>query len=480
MTQTQTTLPGHAVPGLPEPRQPWPVDVVEPATGAVLASYVGGGRADAALAVDAASAALPDWSATPTPRRAAALLAIAAALRTPDVTEELAVLTARETGKRLAEARAEVGMSAGFFEWFAAAVQGRTAHQLDVVPGIRHEVNSRPLGVVAVATPWNFPLSIPARKIAAALAAGCTVLFKPSEVAAGSALRLAEIVAGQVPSGALCTLLGDGAAITETWIDDPRVRGISFTGSTRVGLLVAERARHSLTRPVLELGGNAPFVVLDDADPTDAVELINGAKYRNNGQSCIAANTAWVPRRMLDTVVEALLDTAGSLVLGDPLDPATTLGALALPSDPARVDELAEDARRRGATVHRPGPAAPGQGQFARPAIVVDPPRDARVVTEESFAPVLPVLPYDDVTEVIEATRACDLGLAGYVATRDPDRGRRIAAALDVGIAGVNTATPNSPHVPFGGLKLSGLGWEGGQAGLDAFLAPQTIAVAGR
>lgn len=477
-----TTHPasGCRIPGVERPDQPWPVEVLEPATGEVLAAYVGGGQADAARAVDVAAAALPDWSATPAARRAAALLAIAAELRDPAVAEELAVLTARETGKRLAEARAEVGMSAGFCEWFAAAVQGRRDETLRAVPGIRHEVDARPLGVVAVSTPWNFPLSIPARKIAAALAAGCTVLFKPSEVAAGAALGFADIVARHVPKGVVCTMLGDGADVTNAWLDDHRVRGISFTGSTRVGLLVAERARAGLTRCILELGGNAPLVVLDDADPARAVELINGAKYRNNGQSCIGANTVWVPENLRDSIVDGLLAAAGKLILGDPLDPATTLGPLALPTDPGRVEELAKEAENLGATVHRPDIAVPDRGHFARPVIAVDPPRTARMVAEESFAPVLPVLTYRDITEVIEATRADPLGLAGYVATGDPERGRQVAEALDVGIAGVNTATPNTPGVPFGGRKLSGVGIEGGQAGLDAFLAPQTIAVADR
>jgi len=469
---------GYLVPGAGVPSEPWPVEVIEPATGSVLAAYQGGGAADARKAVEIAAAALPGWSGTPAPPRAAALVAIAARLREPAIAEELAVLTARETGKRLAEARAEVGMSAGFCEWFAAAIQNRTTGVLRVVPGIEHEVTEQPLGVVAVSTPWNFPLSIPARKIAAALAAGCTVLFKPSEVAAGSALRFARIVAEHVPDGVLCTMLGDGAEVTEAWLDDPRVRGISFTGSTRVGLLVAERARAQLTRCVLELGGNAPFVMLDDADPAQAVELVNGAKYRNNGQSCIAANTMWVPRDRLDEVVERLVATAGELVLGDPLSAGTTLGPLTLPTDPARVDELAAEAANVSKAVYTADVAVPEQGHFARPVIVVDPDRESRIVTEESFAPVLPVLPYDHIGEVLAATRDNALGLAGYVVTGDPGRGRRVAAMLDVGIAGVNTATPNTPQVPFGGRKLSGLGWEGGQAGLDAFLAPQTIAVA--
>ncbi|MFZ0217848.1 MAG: aldehyde dehydrogenase family protein, partial [Candidatus Dormiibacterota bacterium] len=469
---------GVLIPGVGEPRAAWVVPVVEPATGAVIAEYAGGGAADAVAAVDAAARALPAWAGTPAAQRATALLQIASHLRQPEVTDELARLTARETGKRLAEAKAEVGLSAGFFEWFAAAIQTRTEHVVRANPGLQHRVDSRPLGVVAAVTPWNFPLSIPARKIAPALAAGCTVLCKPSEVAAGSSLRFAEIVAGHLPDGVLCTMLGDGQTTTEAWLGDPRVRGITFTGSTRVGLLVAEQARPLLQRCVLELGGNAPVLVLDDADPAQAVQLIVGAKYRNNGQSCIAANAAWVPRRMLATITDELVAAADALRLGDPLDPATTLGPLALPTGPGRVDELAAEAERRGATIHRSRAGRPERGHFALPVIAVDPPHDARLVTDESFAPILPVLPYDDLQDVLALVRRSSLGLAGYVAGTDIERAVRVAEALDVGIVGVNTPAPNTPQIPFAGRKLSGIGAEGGQLGLDPFLAAQTIAIA--
>ncbi|MER6463816.1 aldehyde dehydrogenase family protein [Streptomyces sp. NPDC001228] len=469
---------GTLIAGLAAPTQPWPVSVTEPATGAEFAEFVGGGAKDAAYAADVAARALPGWAGTPAVARAAALQTIADRLREPEPAAELAELTARETGKRLAEARAEVGMSAAFFSWFAAAAATRDDRVTRAVPGIRHQISHRPLGTVAVSTPWNFPLSIPARKIAAALAAGCTVLFKPSEVAPGSSLRLAEIVQEQLPEGVLCALLGDGAELTRVWLNDERVRGISFTGSTRIGLTVAELAARRLVRCVLELGGNAPFIVLDDADPSQAVDLIAGAKFRNNGQSCIAANTAWVPRSMLGEIVDGLAAAADGLVLGDPLDTHTTLGPLAPPGDPQRMTDLAEDARRRGATVHRSTAAVPDRGHYAAPVLAVDPPRDCRMVTEESFAPILPVLPYDDLADVLDHTRKAALGLAGYVAGTDLVRAIRVAEALDVGIVGVNTSTPNTPQIPFGGLKLSGIGWEGGQAGLDAFLTPQTTAVA--
>lgn len=474
---TMRSVRGVRIHGQQAPLAPWPVTVSEPATGAAMVEVAGGGAADATAAADAASAALANWSGTPQVFRARALLEIARELRRPEVAAELAETTARGTGKRLAEAHAEIGMSAGFFEWFAAALHPRTGTTVHAVPGIRHEVHSRPLGVVAVSTPWNFPVSIPARKIAAALAAGCTVVFKPSEVAGEAALRLASLIEDRLPPGVLSTLIGEPRTITAALLADQRVRGISFTGSTAVGRAIAAQAVPHLTRCVLELGGNAPFVVLADADPTRAAQLLAQAKYRNNGQSCIAANTAWVPAHLLDRVVDELRTITDGLVSGDPLEDATSLGPLALPGDPARIEDLVADAGRHGARVLRGAGAVPAKGHFVRPALCVEPAREARVVTEESFGPVLAVLGYDDIEDVLGHTRRSELGLAGYVVGSDTARAAEVARALDVGIVGVNTATPNTPQIPFGGLKSSGIGWEGGQAGLDAFLAPQSVAV---
>ncbi len=460
-----------------EPLEPWPVTVTEPANAGTLTELAGGGAADATRALDQATEAFPDWAATVPAKRASALRAIAAALRTESVTEELAALTARETGKRLAEARAEVGLSAAFFTWFADAISSRHDQTWNAAPGLRHEVSQRPLGVVAVLTPWNFPLSIPARKIAPALAAGCTVLFKPSEVAPVSALRLAEIAEAHLPAGTLNTAVGDPHAIAKTWLDHPQVRGLTFTGSTHVGQSLAAQTAPELTRCVLELGGNAPFIVLDDADLDRAVGLLVTAKYRNNGQSCIAANQVWVPHRLVEPFTTAFAAATDELVLGDPLEDTTTLGPLALPTDDQRLTELVNEAETAGATVVRGTSPSPERGYFSQPAICVDPPAHSRVVTEEAFGPVTSIRGYDHVDEALDATRRSPHGLGGYVVGSDTIRASAVARALDAGIVGVNNASPNTPQVPFGGLKHSGLGYEGGQAGLDAFLTHQTIAV---
>ena len=473
---------GVRLPGGRPPGEPVLVTDINPADGVPLAVVAGGAEHAARAAVDVAADALPAWSGTLRGARASALRAIAAAIRAD---AELPVLVSRETGKRLAESRAESGLAAAFFEHYAELIAGPEQISGRWVPHTVHHVRQRPLGVVGVSTPWNFPVSIPARKVAPALAAGCTVVCKPSEVAPLSGLRFAEILDAHLPPGVVTTIVGDPVAISAAWLSDPRVRGFSFTGSTEVGRALAARASAQLTHLVLELGGNAPFVLLPDlADEppalTAAVECLLTAKYRNNGQSCIAANQAWVPRALVDEVVELFCAGSAGLELGDPLDAATGLGPMALPTDAGRLDELAEDARAHGAAVLRPhaGPL-PSVGQYAEPIVLVDPGPGARCRRTEAFGPLLVVHGYDDVTEVVDDVAADPAGLGGFVCGRDVPAARAFAARLDVGIVGVNTAAPNTPAVPFAGVGVSGVGVEGGPAGLAEFLAPQTIAVAG-
>lgn len=475
-----TTLPGVRIAGRTvEPATAWTTPVLEPATGEALFELVGGGETEARRAADTAAGAMSEWSDQPATRRAAALRRIAVDLRVEATVSELGALISRETGKRVAEGRAEVGLSAAFFEWFADAVAHEQTAAWSVASGLRHEVGHRPLGVVAVLSPWNFPLSIPARKIAPALAAGCAVLMKPSEVAPASALRLAEIAEAHLPEGVLNTVFGDPQTVTDTWLADRRVRGLTFTGSTKVGRLLAANAAPRFTRCVLELGGNAPFVVLDDAGLDRAVELLTTAKYRNNGQSCIAANQVWVPAGRVDAFAEKFAEATDGLRLGDPLDEGTTLGPLAMPSDDARIAEMVAEAESDGASVHRAAVEMPERGQFTRPAICVEPAAGSRIATEEVFGPVTSIRGYDDVADVVGNVREGAYGLGGYVVGQ-ADRAADVARALDVGIVGVNTGSPNTPQVPFAGLKDSGIGTEGGYAGLDEFRTRQTVAVAPR
>jgi len=460
------------------PLEAWPLEVIDPATGEPLANVTGGGPADARRAVEAAAQALPEWAATPGTDRARALRQIAAELRAD--ADELARLITLETGKRLAEGRAEVELSAAFFEWYADVAATTRAERWSVRRGIEHRVSGQPVGVVAVVTPWNFPLSIPARKIAPLAAAGCTAVFKPADAAPLSGLRLAEIVERAMPTGGIETVVGPAAEVVAAWLSDRRVGAVTFTGSTRIGRIVARDAGEHLCRAVLELGGNAPAIVLDDADIDDAAACLAVAKYRNNGQSCIAANKAFVPRHLVADFLDRFGALSKELVVGDPLEPETGLGPVCLPSDPPRLARLAAEAAG-SATLYtgQPPETVGSKGFWVAPTWWVQEDPDAGFLAEELFGPLLPIVPYDDLDDVLERSRRSAVGLAGYVLGTDIERAASVADALDVGIVGVNTGAPNTPQIPFAPRRDSGLGVEGGYAGLEPFVAWHTVAVSG-
>lgn len=459
-----------------EASEPVQVRSVEASSGAAMPIVQGGGATDARRLVDTAAEALESWSATAGATRAVVLRRLARRFREA-ADGDLPLIVARETGKRLVEARNEFRFSAQYFDLYARLAEDDTQPWWPGTSG-SHLVRHRAVGVAAVVTPWNFPASIPARKLAPALAAGCTVVWKPSEVTAASSSLVAELVDECVPQGVTGMVLGAPEATTDAWLQDPRVRVLSFTGSTRVGGILAGRAAATFTRSVLELGGQAPVVLLEDAELETALETLAVAKFRNNGQSCIAANRAWVPRSRFDEVVDAFATRVKGLRVGDPLDADTELGPLALSGDRARLQELLTDAEANGARVVNG--EAPDRGQFAPPALCIDPGDDARMLREEIFGPVLAISPYDDLEEVIRATNELPHGLAGYVCTANPLRGAEVAARLDVGLVGVNTGTPNRVDAPFGGRRASGWGYEGGPQGLEPFLAAQTVAMTGQ
>ncbi|MFA1545975.1 aldehyde dehydrogenase family protein [Actinomadura chokoriensis] len=450
------------------------LDVVDPAAGEPFGAIAAAGAVDARTAVDAAAAAWPGWAATAPAERAKRLRAAAAALRDPGTAAELALLTTRETGKRLAEARGEVGFSAAFLDWFADAAGALHGDQR-LTAERRFLIGHRPLGVVAAVSPWNFPLSIPARKVGAALAAGCAVVLKPSELTPLSGLRFAEILERFLPAGTLTTVAGDGAEVTNALLDDPRVAAVSFTGSTRVGRLVAERSAATLTKPLLELGGRAPFVVRADADLDAAVENLLVAKYRNNGASCIAANNVFVHESLYAAFVEAFTARSRALRAGDPRDEATTLGPVVDASHVKRLDALVQGARDSGADVRQDG-LVPSAGFFVAPAVVADP-GDVPVWNEEVFGPVVGVRPYSGEDALVEEINGWDYGLGGYVCGADVAAAVRLAERLRIGVVGINNGAPNSPEVPFGGFGQSGYGREGGLAGLLEFTGPQTVSI---
>jgi succinate-semialdehyde dehydrogenase / glutarate-semialdehyde dehydrogenase len=453
--------------------------LVAPADGRPWTEVAIGGRQDADAAAEAAARALPDWSATPAAERAAALRAVADELDAASATDGWPTLVSRETGKRLAEARGELGLSAVYFRVMADLLDEQQERVLRAVPGAVHHVEPRPLGVAVVLTPWNFPVSIPARKIAPALAAGCPVLFKPSEVAPLSSMVLAALLDRHLPAGTVNTVLGEPADVVDPWLAHPDVQVVSFTGSTRVGRLVAAAAAPRFLRTVLELGGCAPFIVLPDADVEQAVQTLLVAKYRNNGQSCIAANQVFVAREVAERFVDAFVAATERLVVGDPLDAATDVGPLAPAGDPARLAALVDDAVAAGARLAGTRASVPENGHWFAPTVLVDVPESAAVFRDEVFGPVAAVRTYDDLDEAVAQHRATGYGLAGYVCATDAEAAREVSRRLRAGIVGINTGTPNYPGAPFGGLGLSGTGYEGGPQGLEAFQAWRTTAVVG-
>lgn len=453
--------------------------LVAPVDGASWTQVRTGTREDALDAADAAARVAPSWAATTGSERARVLRAVAADLDAAASTDAWPRLVTRETGKPLSQARGELSLSAVYFRVFADLVESQGDTRFDVVAGTTHVVTARPVGAVLVLTPWNFPVSIPARKVAAALAAGCTVLMKPSEVAPLSGVVLQRLLERHLPEGVVATVLGEPEDVVDPWLAHDGTGAVSFTGSTRVGALVAAAAAPRFVRTVLELGGCAPFVVLPDADPEQAAATLAVAKYRNNGQSCIAANQVFVAREVAEPFLEAFARTTSALVVGDPLDDATDVGPLAVPGDPARLAGLVDAAVAAGARVAATARVPRGPGHWAAPTLLVDVPAEADAFATEVFGPLASVRTFDDLDDVVATHRATGYGLAAYVCGSDTGRSREVAERLRAGVVGIGTGTPNYPGAPFGGSGLSGLGYEGGQQGLDAFVAYRTTAVTG-
>ncbi|WP_167133113.1 aldehyde dehydrogenase family protein [Paramicrobacterium chengjingii] len=453
------------------------IDAISPIDGNAFGDVLQGTADDALRAVDVAQSSFRPWAATSVDERAAVLRAIAAALRDEAAaTDESswAWLLSTETGKRLAEAQGEITFSAVYFEAFADLLLAQRDEHFAVIPGIEHRVQPQPMGIVAVVTPWNFPISIPARKIAAALAAGCTVVFRAAELAALSSLRLSDLLDRFVPAGVVNTVLGSPSDVVTPWLD--RVDAVSFTGSTRVGRIINEQIAARFTPAVMELGGNASFVVLDDANVQQAVDTLMIAKFRNNGQSCIGANNVLIPRSLEGDFRDALTAAASKLVVGDPRDAATDLGPLAPANDPARVAALVRDATAAGGQALLAQAELPAAGHYAAPQFVMNAPATSTLVADEVFGPAAGVIVYDNLDEALALQRSSGYGLASYVCTEDPSRADAVVAELRAGIMGINTATPNYPGAPFGGIGLSGVGYEGGRQGLEAHQHFRTIA----
>ena len=469
---TATTLIDGEWRELPERR-----DVTAPTTGAVVGSVCWGGADEAREAADAAQRAFPAWSALSGRQRADILLRAAALL--DERKEAIARLLATEAGKRLPEALAEVAFSGEYIRWFAEEARRPLGHvHANEDPSRRHLSTRKAAGVVVSLSSWNFPCSLQARKLAPALAAGCTVVVRVSERAplAVTEMLRAFTDAG-IPPGVLGLVHGPSRAITAELLSHPGVRVVTFTGSTPVGAAIMRQGADRIVRPLLELGGDAPFIVFEDADLERATDAAVLAKTRNTGQSCVAANRFLVHESVHDEFVTLLAAKLDAMTLGDGLaEPVPDLGPMI--DERARVDvqAIVDDAIARGAAEATTPREVPGEGPFLRPMLFTGVDDESRLATEEVFGPVAGVFPFRTEEEAVARANRTEMGLAAYVFSADAGRCWRVAEELNAGIVGVNDPLPSVAFAPMGGAKQSGLGREGAAIGLEEFTETKYIA----
>ncbi len=444
-------------------------EVTDPATGTTVAWVAALDAGQATQAVDAAARTFPSWRALLPQERSRILrnwfdLIVAAK-------DDLALLMTLEQGKPLKESRGEIDYAASFVEWYAEEakrlnVESVTSH----LPGAEMAVRREPLGVVGLVTPWNFPSAMLTRKAAAALAAGCTVVAHPSSETPLSALALAELgERAGLPAGVFNIVTGDAATLVDVLCGDPRVRAMSFTGSTGIGKMIAGKCAATMKRLVMELGGHAPLVVFDDADVEKAAAIALDAKFATSGQDCLAANRIYVQRPLYERFCAAFARRIEALTAANGMEPEADIGPLMHERAVAKVEEQVADAARRGARLVCGGGRHPAGSPFYRPTLLADVPDDALIMREETFGPVAAVAPFDTEEEAVERANATEYGLVAYVVTENGARQRRMGHALDYGMVAVNRVKITGAPVPFGGTKQSGLGREGARHGLEAF-----------
>jgi succinate-semialdehyde dehydrogenase/glutarate-semialdehyde dehydrogenase len=452
--------------------------VEDPSTGETLCEIADATPADAVLALDAADASKDAWAARP-PRERAVILRAAYEAMTGR-TEDLALLLTLEMGKPVPESRDEVAYAGEYLLWFAEEairIDGRYARAPD--GSGRVLVMQHPVGPCLVITPWNFPLVMATRAIAPAIAAGCTMVVKPSKLAPLSTFVLAEILAeAGVPPGVLNVVAcSRSRPVTEPLMRDPRLRKVTFTGSTDVGRTLIEQSATQVLRLSMELGGNAPFIVFADADLDAAVEGALGAKMRNIGEACTSANRFYVERPVLEEFTARLADRMSALRLGRGADPGAQVGPLIEAAARDRVHGLVLDAVERGANLVTGGELPGGPGYFYPPTVLSEVSDDAACVREEIFGPVAPILAFDDEAEAIARANDTDLGLAAYVYTQDFHRALRVIERLETGMVGLNQGRVSNPMAPFGGIKHSGLGRAGGPEAIAEYLETKYVAI---
>ncbi len=448
--------------------------VTDPATGAAITDVPDSGAAEARAALDAAHAAFPAWRKVPAKQRAAIIK------RWHDLVmahqDDLGKLISREQGKPLAEGKGEVAYAASYIEWFGEEATRMNGEVIPApVPGRRMFALREPVGVVAAITPWNFPAAMIARKIAPALAAGCTVVCKPAEDTPLTSLALVLLAqeAG-VPAGVLNIVTASREKtpeVVDVWLDDARVRKITFTGSTPVGKHLARRSADTLKKLSLELGGNAPFIVFDDADVDAAVEGFMAAKFRNGGQTCVCPNRVFVHRAVFDAFASKLAARVGALKVGPASNPASQIGPMINGRAVEKIERHVQDAVARGAKVLTGGKRLSELGPtYYAPTVLTGADPTMACACEETFGPVAPLTVFDDEAEVIQAANDTPFGLAAYFYSQDVRRIWRVADALESGIVGINEGAISAEAAPFGGVKESGYGREGSTHGLDDYL----------
>jgi succinate-semialdehyde dehydrogenase/glutarate-semialdehyde dehydrogenase len=454
--------------------------VTNPATGEVLVEVPDAGAAETNEAIDAAAAALPEWSATPAPARAAVLRRAAALM--VERQERLATVMTLEQGKPLSEARGEIAYAASFFSWFAGEAERVYGSTIPAsVANKRLMVLRQPVGVCALITPWNFPAAMITRKLGPALAAGCTVIAKPAEQTPLTALELGRILGeAGLPDGVLNLITAtDPVPFADAIFADGRVRKVSFTGSTEVGKLLIRQSADTVKRLSLELGGNAPFIVFADADLEGAVQGAIASKFRNAGQTCVCANRIFVQRDVYERFAEAFTAKVQALRVGNGLDPATAIGPLIDEHAREKVERHVGDALAGGARLLAGGEpfGGAGDGAFWTPTVLAGARAEMLVAREETFGPVAPLISFESEEEVLRLANDTPFGLAAYCYTRDVGRVWRMAEGLEYGIVGMNDALPSTAQAPFGGFKQSGLGREGGPTGIDEYLEEKYVSL---
>lgn len=453
------------------------LDVINPATEEPIAAVAYGGRAETRRAIEAANQAMPGWRKKTAWERAKVLKKTADLMR--ERADALARTLTMEQGKPLPEAKAEILHSADTFEWFAE--EGKRAYGQQIPPTLpekRYITVKHPVGVVGAISPWNFPITLQSRKIAPALAAGCTVVAKPASQTPLCLIQLFEyMVEAGVPAGVVNLVMGPPQEIGDEFIENPLCRKISFTGSTEVGKQLMRGAANQVKRISLELGGHAPFIVFPDADPEVVAKAAVTGKFRNNGQVCIAPSRFYVHKDVHKKFTEAAVESARALKMGNGLEPGVEVGPMFEQRGLDSTVKLVEDARQKGAKVLTGGKRSDRfqRGYFFEPTVLAGLSPEARILTEEPFAPVMPLLDFSKLDEVIDAANNTRYGLAAYVFTNDLTVAWRMAEGLEAGIIGINDPVPATPQSPFGGMKESGLGRELAHEGLEAYLETKAV-----